>query len=86
MFSLIGLAVCFYAVLLLVVLYSILMGLRMCFEADTTFGVIATVLCSTVIFASPFFVMFWVYMIWNRNLAEELIAYLNRPKPVDDGR
>jgi len=85
MFSLLGFTVCFYVVLLLAVLYSILMGLRMCFVADTTFGVIATMLCATVIFASPFFVLFWVYMIWNRNLAEELIAYLNRPKPVDDG-
>lgn len=83
--TLIFLSLCFYAVILLGVLYCSFKGLAMCFEADTVLGVLAAVLCTTIIFASVCFVVYWVQVIWKRNLAEELVAYLNKPKPLGDG-
>jgi len=85
MMTLIFLTICFYAVILLGVLYCSIKGLAMCFEADTVIGVLAAVLCTTIIFASVCFFVYCVQVIWKRNLAEELVAYLNAPKPGGNG-
>lgn len=74
----------FYVAILLGVLYCTIRGVAMCFAADTTLGVIAMILCATVVFASVCFFLYCVELFWKRNLANELMDYINRPQPKGD--
>ena len=78
---LVYLTIIFYVALALFVLYCASQGLRMCFQADVEFGLIALLVCVTVIGLVPLFLLFWIKVLWKRDLADELFVYLNAPPP-----